>query len=332
MKSRSGRDEPKGTTVGNSVSRRSILLAGTAIVTASALVSRASLRPAQTQEQAALPEGKRPNILVIWGDDIGWQNVSAYGMGTMGYTTPNLDRIGTEGIRFTDQYAQNSWTAGRASFITGQYPIRSGMVTVGVPGDKLGLQPASPCLAEVLKKAGYATGHFGKNHLGDRNEHLPTAHGFDEFFGNLYHLNTQEQPEYRDYQEFAKAYPGGPEAFANKYGTRGVLHAFATDTDDPTEDVRFGRVGRQRIEDTGPLTMERMEDFDASEVMPKAFDFNDESQAGSPTVLCLAQHQPHAPLYAAERKMAFCRGQIHARRGLPRRWHAAARPRHRAGA
>ncbi|WP_443477994.1 sulfatase-like hydrolase/transferase [Novosphingobium aerophilum] len=127
---------------------------------------------------------KRPNILVIWGDDIGWQNVSAYGLGTMGYTTPNIDSIGYGGIRFTDHYAQQSCTAGRAAFITGQYPIRSGMVTVGQPGDPLGLQKTSPCLAEVLKAAGYRTGHFGKSHLGDRNEHLPTNHGFEEFFGN----------------------------------------------------------------------------------------------------------------------------------------------------
>jgi arylsulfatase A-like enzyme len=156
---------------------------------------------------ALAQDAKKPNILVIWGDDIGWQNVSAYGMGTMGYTTPNIDRIGLEGIRFTDHYAQPSCTAGRASFITGQYPIRSGMTTVGVPGDKLGLQAASPCLAEELKKVGYHTAHFGKNHLGDRNEHLPTVHGFDEFFGNLYHLNTQEQAEYPGYQDFAKDYP-----------------------------------------------------------------------------------------------------------------------------
>jgi len=135
-------------------------------------------------------EQERPNILVIWGDDIGWSNVSAYGMGVMGYTTPNIDRVGNEGIRFTDHYAQPSCTAGRAAFITGQYPIRSGMTTVGQPGSPLGLQKASPSLAEVLKGEGYATGQFGKNHLGDRNEHLPTVHGFDEFFGNLYHLNT----------------------------------------------------------------------------------------------------------------------------------------------
>jgi arylsulfatase len=223
----------------------------------------------------ALPASadKKPNILVIWGDDIGWQNVSAYGMGTMGYTTPNIDSIGMQGIRFTDHYAQPSCTAGRAAFITGQYPIRSGMTTVGSPGDALGLQARSPSLAEVLKKQGYATGHFGKNHLGDRNEHLPTVHGFDEFYGNLYHLNTQEESEQRDYQAFAKAYSGNLEDYEKKFGTRGVLHSFATDKDDPTVDPRFGKVGKQTIKDTGPLTQERMKDFDATEVAPKAEDF-----------------------------------------------------------
>lgn len=215
----------------------------------------------------------KPNILIIWGDDIGWQNVSAYGMGTMGYTTPNIDRIGLEGIRFVEHYGQNSCTAGRAAFITGQYPIRSGMVTVGVPGDPLGLKPASPCLGEVMKEAGYATGHFGKNHLGDRNEHLPTVHGFDEFYGNLYHLNVSEQREYRSYQQFANNYPGGAEAFERKFGCRGVVHSLATDVDDPTEDPKFGRVGKQKIEDTGPLTMERMKDVDAQEFIPRALDF-----------------------------------------------------------
>src|ERR1700755_2139134 len=171
---------------------------------------------------------KKPNILVIWGDDIGWQNVSAYGMGTMGYTTPNIDSIGMPGIGFTDHYAQNSCTAGRAAFITGQYPIRSGLVTVGVPGDKLGLQAASPSLAEVLKKVGYATGQFGKNHLGDRNEHLPTVHGFDEFFGNLYHLNAEEEPENVDY-------PKDP-AFRERFGPRGVLRCKASEQDDATVD------------------------------------------------------------------------------------------------
>ena len=218
-------------------------------------------------------EQKPPNILVIWGDDIGWQNVSAYGMGTMGYTTPNIDSIGNEGIRFTDHYAQPSCTAGRASFITGQYPIRSGMTTVGQPGDALGLSAKSPSLAEVLKDAGYATGQFGKNHLGDRNEHLPTVHGFDEFFGNLYHLNTQEEAEQRDYQNFAKAYSGDLESYEKKFGTRGVLHCYASDKKDGSKDPRFGVMGKQKCEDTGPLTQERMKNFDAAEVIPKAEDF-----------------------------------------------------------
>ncbi|WP_211245017.1 arylsulfatase [Thalassotalea mangrovi] len=215
----------------------------------------------------------KPNILVIWGDDIGWQNLSSYGLGVMGYTTPNIDRIASEGIRFTDHYAQPSCTAGRAAFITGQYPIRSGMTTVGQPGDTLGLKKESPSLAEVLKDEGYATGHFGKNHLGDRNEHLPTVHGFDEFFGNLYHLNTQEEAEQRDYQNFGKQFSGDLETYESKFGTRGVIHSFATDKDDDDEDPRFGRVGKQTIEDTGPLTQERMKNFDEGEVIPKAFNF-----------------------------------------------------------
>lgn len=218
----------------------------------------------------ALAQEAKPNILVIWGDDIGWQNVSAYGMGTMGYTTPNIDRIAAEGLRFTDHYAQPSCTAGRAAFLTGQYPIRSGMTTVGQPGSALGLQAESPTLAEELKQIGYRTGHFGKNHLGDRNAHLPTAHGFDEFFGNLYHLNTQEESEQRDYQRFAKEFSGSIEAYEAQFGTRGVIHAFATDTEDKTVDPRFGEVGFQKIEDTGPLTQERMKEFDSGEVIPKA--------------------------------------------------------------
>jgi len=225
-----------------------------------------------TAATVAQAQGK-PNILVIWGDDIGWENVSAYGMGVMGYTTPNIDSIGLDGIRFTDHYAQPSCTAGRASFITGQYPIRSGMTTVGQPGDALGLQAASPSLAEVLKEAGYATGQFGKNHLGDRNEHLPTVHGFDEFFGNLYHLNTQEEAEQRDYQAFAEAYSGDLETYEKKFGTRGVLHCYATDKSDATNDPRFGPVGKQRCTDTGPLTQERMKNFDGAEVIPKAEEF-----------------------------------------------------------
>ncbi len=244
--------------------------------------------PGEAQEQRA------PNILVIWGDDIGWQNVSAYGMGTMGYTTPNIDRIAEEGIRFSDHYAQPSCTAGRASFITGQYPIRSGMTTVGQPGSPLGLQAASPSLAEELKQIGYRTGHFGKNHLGDRNEHLPTVHGFDEFFGNLYHLNTQEEAEQRDYQRFGAAFSGSLEEYEAQFGTRGVIHSFASDTDDPTEQPRFGRIGKQTIEDTGPLTQERMKTFDEAEVIPLAEAFMKNAQEeGKPFFVWLNTSRMH---------------------------------------
>lgn len=253
--------------------RRKLLLSGTALAAFVAAGTEASSQTASPAPRPAPASGRPPNILVIWGDDIGWQNVSAYGMGTMGYTTPNIDRIGAEGIRFTDHYAQPSCTAGRAAFITGQYPIRSGMTTVGQPGAALGLQAASPCLAEVMKAAGYRTGQFGKNHLGDRNEHLPTVHGFDEFFGNLYHLNTQEESEQRDYQRFGKAFSGSLEEYEKRFGTRGVLHAKATNRDDPSEDPRFGRVGKQTIVDTGPLTQERMKNFDEGEVISKAIDF-----------------------------------------------------------
>jgi arylsulfatase A-like enzyme len=222
---------------------------------------------------SSLSAAENPNILVIWGDDIGWSNLGCYNHGVMGYSTPNIDRIAREGVLFTDHYAQPSCTAGRAAFITGQYPIRSGMTTVGQPGDALGLQAASPCLAEVLKAEGYATGHFGKNHLGDRNEHLPTAHGFDEFFGNLYHLNTQEESEQRDYQNFAKQFSGSLEEYEEQFGTRGVIHSIATDEDDATTHPRFGRVGKQKIVDTGPLTQERMKTFDSEEVIPRSLDF-----------------------------------------------------------
>ncbi|KLV06827.1 MULTISPECIES: arylsulfatase [Photobacterium] len=226
---------------------------------------------------SVLAQQDKPNIVVIFGDDIGWQNVSAYGQGTMGYTTPNIDRIANEGLKFTDHYAQPSSTAGRAAFITGQYPIRSGMTTVAMPGGSLGLKKESPTLAEVLKEAGYATGQFGKNHLGDHNFALPTVHGFDEFFGNLYHLNTQEEHEQRDYQNFAKAYSGSIEEYSKKFGTRGVLHCFATEAEDATEDPRFGVVGKQKCTDTGPLGNERMKDFDRAEMIPAALTFIDKA-------------------------------------------------------
>src|SRR5689334_24210266 len=184
----------------------------------------------------------KPNILVIWGDDIGIWNLSCYSGGMMGYKTPNIDRIAAEGMRFTDSYGEQSCTAGRASFITGQSVFRTGLSKVGIPGSPIGLQAEDVTIAELLKPMGYSTGQFGKNHLGDRNDFLPTVHGFDEFFGNLYHLNAEEEPEREDY-------PKDP-AFKAKFGPRGVLKCKATETDDATVDPRFGRVGRQTIEDT----------------------------------------------------------------------------------
>jgi arylsulfatase A-like enzyme len=198
---------------------------------------------------------KKPNIVVIWGDDIGYWNVGAYDHGMMG-ATPNIDSIAATGMLFTDHYGQPSCTAGRAAFIMGQMPVRTGMTTIGIPGSTRGIQKVDPTLAEVLKPMGYATAQFGKNHLGDRNEFLPTMHGFDEWFGNLYHLNAEEEPEELDY-------PGQKNpAYKQKYGPRGVLHTWATNTDDATTDPKFGRVGKQKIEDTGPLTRKRMETID----------------------------------------------------------------------
>jgi arylsulfatase A-like enzyme len=199
-------------------------------------------------------DGNKPNIVVIWGDDVGFTNLSIYSRGVMGYRTPNIDRIAKEGVLFTDHYAHPSCTAGRAAFVTGMYPIRTGLTAVGMVGGPVGMQAQDATLAEVLKTRGYATGQFGKNHLGDRNEHLPTVHGFDEFFGNLYHLNTEEEPEDEDY-------PADPE-FKKRHGPRGVLHTWATDTVDETVDPRFGKIGKQRIVDTGPLTRKRMETVD----------------------------------------------------------------------
>lgn len=221
--------------------------------------------------------GTKPNILVIWGDDIGITNLSCYSDGLMGYRTPNIDRIANEGMRFTDSYGEQSCTAGRASFITGQSGYRTGLTKVGVPGSPIGLKAEDPTIAELLKPHGYATGQFGKNHLGDRNEHLPTVHGFDEFFGNLYHLNAEEEPEHPDYPD-PKEFPD----FRKKYGPRGVLHCWATEQDDDTVDLRFGRVGKQKIVDTGPLTRKRMETID-DEIIAKAKDWiKRQHEAGKP--------------------------------------------------
>lgn len=214
---------------------------------------------------------EKPNILILMPDDVGYFNLSAYNRGAMGYRTPQIDRLAKEGALFTDHYAQPSCTAGRAAFITGMYPIRSGMTTVGMVGSPLGLKAKDATLAEVLKTVGYVTGQFGKNHLGDRNEHLPTVHGFDEFYGHLYHLNVLEEPLDNDY-------PHNPEFFA-KFGPRGIMHCFASDQDDPSvPDQRFGKVGKQVITDTGQVTKERLENLD-QEYMSHAFKFMEQAKA-----------------------------------------------------
>ena len=222
----------------------------------------------------------KPNIVVIWGDDIGWWNISYNNRGQMGYRTPNIDRIGNEGATFTDYYGQQSCTAGRAAFITGQNPIRTGLTKVGMPGADLGIRAEDPTIAELLKPLGYATAQFGKNHLGDRNEYLPTVHGFDEFYGNLYHLNAEEEPELADYPK-APDFPH----FHERFGPRGVLDSKATDRDDATVDPRFGRVGKQTIRDTGPLTKKRMETID-DDIAARAEEYiKRQAQAGQPFFL-----------------------------------------------
>ena len=218
----------------------------------------------------------QPNILVIWGDDIGQSNLSCYSDGLMGYRTPNIDRIAEEGARFTDYYGEQSCTAGRAAFITGQNPYRTGLTKVGMPGADIGLRAEDPTIATALKALGYATGQFGKNHFGDRDEFLPTAHGFDEFFGNLYHLNAEEEPELEDYpteEDF-------PE-FRKRFGPRGVIHSWANSD------------GTQRIEDTGPLTKERMKTID-DEIVPDALRFmSDAKDSGTPFFLWLNTTHMH---------------------------------------
>jgi arylsulfatase A-like enzyme len=222
------------------INRRNVLLGGTTLAAASTITASGTVRIAQAQSPQSAPStsGKKPNILVIFGDDIGVPQISGYTMGMMGYRTPNIDRIAREGAIFTDAYGQQSCTAGRAAFILGQEPFRTGLLTIGMPGDPHGITEWMPTIADALKTQGYATGQFGKNHLGDHNEHLPTNHGFDEFFGNLYHLNAEEEPE-------GYFYPKDPE-FKKRYGPRGVIHSYADG----------------KIEDTGPLTTKRMPTVD----------------------------------------------------------------------
>jgi arylsulfatase A-like enzyme len=252
------------------LNRRNMLLGGTTLAAASALTSAASVRNSEAQQPAPQSNGNKPNILVIWGDDIGITNISAYSDGLMGYETPNIDRIGREGVRFLQYYGEQSCTAGRAAFLTGQHGIRTGLTKVGFPGAPMGMSQLDPSIGGLLKNLGYATGQFGKNHVGDRNKSLPTVNGFDEFFGNLYHLNAEEEPELPDY-------PRDP-AYRAKFGPRGVLKCKSTDQDDLTIDPRFGKIGKQTIEDTGPLTKKRMETID-DETSSAAIDYMKRQQA-----------------------------------------------------
>ena len=274
----------------------------------------AAAAPAENSAQPAVA-GKKPNILVIFGDDIGQANISAYTMGLMGYRTPNIDRIAKEGMIFTDYYAEQSCTAGRSSFITGQCTFRTGLSKVGVPAAPVGLQKEDPTIAELLKNHGYATGQFGKNHLGDLNEFLPTVHGFDEFFGNLYHLNAEEEPEQR-------TYPRDPE-FKRMFGPRGVMKCKATDQDDPTVDPRFGRVGKQTIEDTGPLTKKRMETID-DETSDAAIDYiKRQAGAGKPFFCWYNSTRMHLRTHVARRSPqpagSHCPDRVRRRHGRARR-------------
>src|SRR5262245_42769560 len=240
----------------------------------------------------------KPNILVIWGDDIGISNLSCYSHGLMGYRTPNIDRLAKEGMMFTDSYGEQSCTAGRSSFITGQSVLRTGLSKVGMPGAPIGMTDKAITIAAALKNQGYATWQFGKIHLVDLNHMLPTNHGFDEFFGNLYHLNAEEEPEMYDYPP-EKDFPN----FRKTFGPRGVMRSYATDKDDPTVEPRWGKIGKQKIEDTGPLNRKRMETCD-DEFVAAAKDFiKRQSDAGTPFFVWL--NTTHMHLYTHTKKTSL---------------------------
>jgi len=239
----------------------------------------------------ALAQEKKPNIIFIMGDDIGWSNIGVYNQGIMAGRTPNLDKLATEGMRFTDYYAEASCTAGRANFITGELPIRTGLTTVGQAGAPLGMPDQAPTIATVLKSMGYATGQFGKNHLGDRNQFLPTVHGFDEFFGYLYHLDAMEDPCHRNY----------PQALRDRVGPRNMVHSWATDTDDATVQPRWGKIGKQKIEDAGELCPERMKTVD-DEILDRALKFTDKARKdGKPFFLWLNPTRMHVITHLSDK-------------------------------
>ena len=282
------------TPLGNGIlSRRNILLAGTAMA-ATALSAPSVVEQARAQ-QPVPAAGSKPNIVVIMGDDIGWFNIGAYHQGIMAGKTPNLDKLAAEGMRFTDYYAEASCTAGRANFITGELPIRTGLTTVGQAGSPIGMPDEAPTIATVLKSMGYATGQFGKNHLGDLNQFLPTVHGFEEFFGYLYHLDAMEDPSHRNY----------PKDLIASVGPRNMVHSWATDTDDPTVMPRWGKVGKQKIEDAGTLYPKRMETVD-DEIRDNAFKFIDKAKADNkPFFLWLNPTRMHVVTHLSEKYEAM---------------------------
>lgn len=236
-------------------------------------------------------DAKKPNIIFIMGDDIGWLNIGAYNQGLMATRTPNLDKMAQEGMRFTDYYAEASCTAGRANFITGELPIRTGMTTVGQAGSSIGLPDQAITIATALKEQGYATGQFGKNHLGDLNQFLPTVHGFDEFFGYLYHLDAMEDPAHRNY----------PQALKNVVGPRNMVHSWATDTDDQTVQPRWGKVGKQKIEDAGELYPKRMETVD-DEILADSVKFMDKAKKdGKPFFVWLNPTRMHVVTHLSDK-------------------------------
>ncbi len=241
--------------------------------------------------EARAADAQKPNIIFIMGDDIGWFNIGAYHRGIMAGKTPNLDKLAKQGMLFTDYYAEASCTAGRANFITGELPIRTGLTTVGQAGSKIGMPAEAPTIATALKSMGYATGQFGKNHLGDLNEFLPTVHGFDEFFGYLYHLDAMEDPSHRNY----------PPALKDTVGPRNMVHSWATDTDDPTVQPRWGKIGKQKIEDAGTLYPKRMETVD-DEILDLALKFTDKAKAaGKPFFLWLNPTRMHVVTHLSDK-------------------------------
>jgi arylsulfatase A-like enzyme len=276
---------------GKALRRRDILLSGSSVLAASALGTSGFGSLAHAQQQPAAASGQRPNIVFIMGDDIGWFNIGAYHRGMMAGRTPNIDKLASQGVMFTDYYAEASCTAGRANFITGQLPIRTGLTTVGQAGATVGMPAEAPTIATTLKAMGYATGQFGKNHLGDRNEYLPTVHGFDEFFGYLYHLDAMEDPSHRNY----------PPAMKDKVGPRNMIHSWATNTDDTTDQPRWGKVGKQRIEDAGPLYPKRMETVD-DEILEHALAFIDKAKReGKPFFVWLNPTRMHVFTHLSEK-------------------------------